>query len=540
MVYRSDRDVVRWDPYYSGGTYTYMWAWLERLHGPDWTLNPEVYGYRLGFTPDEYVKGWLAETWELADPNTYIVHLRKGIHWQDISPANGREFTADDVVYNTHRMYGGGDGFTKPSPYLTTSQWQDLISVTATDKYTVVFKWKTPNPEIISEVMHSPTGDGCMANPEAVKLWGDVNDWHHSIGTGAFILKDYVSGSSLSLVKNPNYWGYDERYPQNKLPYVDTFKVLIIPDNATALAAMRSGKIDALDNNSRTTVESMQKTNPEILHITIPANGALTLDPKNDVAPFSDVNVRKAMQMAIDLPTLAKSYYSGEILSYPATLTSRYMTGWGFPYEQWPQDLKDQYTYNPTVAKNLLAAAGYPNGFKTNIVADTTADLDLLQVIKSYFAAVGIDMEIRTMDYTAWVAFVQTGHKYDQIAFRAAGSMGITSEPMNHLSYFRTGQSRNYMNISDPVFDTLYGKALTATSVDQVKEMVRQGNEIFARQHFLISLLQPNNYILYQPWFKGFMGYRSVIYGTGDGAQLTGFYSARFWIDQNLKKSLGR
>ena len=55
------------------------------------------------------------------------------------------------------------------------------------------------------------------------------------------------------------------------------------------------------------------------------------------------------------------------------------MKGWGFPYEEWPQDLKDEYAYNPTAAKKLLADAGYPNGFKTNVVADTAWDMDLFK-----------------------------------------------------------------------------------------------------------------------------------------------------------------
>jgi len=142
---------------------------------------------------------------------------------------------------------------------------------------------------------------------------------------------------------------------------------------------------------------------------------------------FSDVNVEKHADG--DRPANpSKSYYSGEILSYPATLTSRYMTGWGFPYEQWAAGPKGP-VYLHRRWPEPARCCRYPNGFKTNIVADTTADLDLLQVIKSYFARLALNMEIRTMDYTAWVAFVQTGHKYDQIAFRAAGSMGITSEP---------------------------------------------------------------------------------------------------------------
>jgi len=96
------------------------------------------------------------------------------------------------------------------------------------------------------ETLQAGGGDLLLENPEAVKMWGDVNDWHHAIGTGPFILKDFVSGSAATLVSNPNYWGYDERYPQNKLPYIDTLKVLIIPDQATALAALRTGKVDVI------------------------------------------------------------------------------------------------------------------------------------------------------------------------------------------------------------------------------------------------------------------------------------------------------
>ena len=98
------------------------------------------------------------------------------------------------------------------------------------------------------------------------------------------------------------------------------------------------------------------------------------------------------------------------------------MEGWGFPYEEWPQELKDEYAYNPATAKKLLADAGYPNGFKTNIVVDTTGDMNLMQIVKSYFAQVGIDMEIRPMETADWIAFVQTGHKHDQLVHHSSGT----------------------------------------------------------------------------------------------------------------------
>ena len=166
---------------------------------------------------------------------------------------------------------------------------------------------------------------------------------------------------------------------------------------------MRAGKIDLITPVSFQDAQAIQKTNPEILQIPIPFRQTVSLDPRVDKAPFNDIRVRKAMQMAIDLPAIAKGYYQGAVEAYPSTLSSRDMKGVGFPYEEWPQDLKDEYAYSPEAAKKLLADAGYPNGFKTNIVADAAGDMDLLRVVKSYFNQVGIDMEIRLMDTASWI-----------------------------------------------------------------------------------------------------------------------------------------
>ena len=539
MTLRLGGDISSFDPYLTAGI-SVKAAWMETLHADDWTLNPSIFDYHLDFRPTQYVKGNMAASWDFTDPGTFVVHLRKGIHWQDLPPANGREFIADDVVFHYDRMYGLGGGFTKPSPFnaSSVSVFQDLISVTATDNYTVVFKWHTPNPEFIMETMLSIVPDQELENPDAVKMWGNLNDWHHAIGTGPFILTDFVSGASATLVKNQNYWGYDERYPQNKLPYVDTLKFLIIPDNATALAAFRTGKIDVVDQISLQNAQLMQKTNPKILQITIPQAAALSVDPRNDVAPFKDIKIREAMQMLIDLPTIAATYYGGITLPYPCTLTSIYEKGWGFPYDQWPQDLKNEYSYNPTMAKKLLADAGYPNGFNTNIVADNSGDMDLLQIVKSYFAQVGINMDIRTMDTVSWTTFVQVNRKQDQLAYRSASSLGATTDLIRQLQRFRTNYPANFLLVTDPVFDAFYTKAMAANSVDDVKQVMRDANEYVARQHLAISLLQPNLLALYQPWLKGYNGQdRLGMQSAGRG--LLFFYTARFWIDLNLKNSMG-
>ena len=540
MTLRITRDIVCFDPYVGEQSFSVLMGWMEQLFTTDWTMDPAVQNYQFSFWPNDQAKGTLVESWEFTAPGTLVLHVRPGVHWQNIPPANGREFTADDVVFHYNRLFGLGGGFTKPATYWgTVAVWKSLLSVTASDKHTVVMKWDTPNPEYITENLEAPGIGGCIESPEAVALWGNLNDWHHAIGTGPFILQDFVSSSSMTLVKNPDYWGYDERYPQNKLPYINTLKLLIIPDNATAFAAMRTGKIDVMDSIQFQQAQSMKKTNPEILQIATPAGQANTVDPRNDKAPFNDIRVRKAMQMAIDLPTIAKSYYGGAADPWPSTLTSNYMKGYGFSYDQWPQDLKDEYAYNPTAAKKLLADAGYPNGFKTDIVVDAACDIDLLQIVKSYFTNIGIDMEIRPLDSASFSAFVNSGRKQDALAERTTGELGLTFYPLRQFTKFQTGGSSNIGMVSDPVFDAFYPKSLAATSTDDLKTILKDANEYVAQQHFVISLLQQMQYSLYQPWLGG--GYNAQ-YGATQmtaGPMLLSFYGARFWIDQNLKKSMG-
>ena len=537
ITIRMPRDITNFDPYNASQLPTCESGYYEKLLADNWTMDPAVYDYRARPATINNMAGQLAQSWEFTDSSTLVFHLRQGVHWQDITPVNGREFTADDVAYHFQRQNGWGPGMT-PSPFQSVgTPFMNLISVTATDKYTAVFKWKVSNPEYIIEAMQSFATGLDMEAKEAVQLWGNVNDWHHAIGTGPFLLTDFVSGSSATLTKNPNYWGYDERYPKNKLPYIDTLKVLIIPDNSTALAAIRSGKIEAIDQVAIQDALSMQKTSAKVLQTQIPPTANNVLSPRNDVKPFTDIRVREAMQKAIDLPTIASSYFLGYADATPASLASNHMIGWGFPYNLWSQDLKDQYTYDPTAAKKLLADAGYPTGFNTNIVAAQSSDMDLLQIIKSYLAAVGINMEIRPMDQTSWTNFVFANHKQDQMSTRGGGELGQVSEPLRQIGSFVSNQAGNYPMVTDPTYDAFNNNAVAATSVAQAQQVFKDACQYVAGQHYEICLPAANTFGLFQPWLKGYYGQYDSISGGTVGGHLLGFYCARFWINQNLKSA---
>jgi peptide/nickel transport system substrate-binding protein len=524
-------DLTGFDPI-QGEFVNQIWtAWMEQLFSPNWTEDPSVQNYQIGFWDNSFAAGGLLQSWEFTNPSTIVMHVRQGIHWQNIPPANGAELTANDIVYHFDRMCGLGDGFTTIPPVWAASVvWTYVKSVTATDNYTVVMNWSVSNPEYILENMEAAGASTSIENPAAVQLWGDVTDWHHAIGSGPFILKDYVSGSSANLVKNPNYWGTDERYPQNQLPYLDSLDFLIIPDHSTALAAMRSGKIDVLDNVSTTDVKNMQSTNPAISVVSVPgAAAANTIDPRNDKTPFDDIRVREALQMAIDLPTIASNYYNGTVSPDPSTLTSNYLTGWGFPYSQWPSDLQAQYAFNVPGAKALLTAAGYPNGFNTDIVVSSDADLSLLQVVQSYFSAINVNMSIRTMDPASFINYVSINRSQDALAMRANGELGLNYQPFIQLVRYQPTNTANYMNINDSTFNAALPDAMAATTTAQVKQIVQSLNEYVAQQHFVISLLVPPTYSFCQPWLKGFNAQYGATWGYS-GPQLLYFYEARFWI----------
>jgi ABC-type transport system substrate-binding protein len=289
-----------------------------------------------------------------------------------------------------------------------------------------------------------------------------------------------------------------------------------------------------MDGISSTDAGSLTKTNSDMPQVTYHSYAGITLDPRNDVKPFSDIRVRQALQMAIDLPTIASTYYGGNVNPNPMSLIAAEITGWGFPYSVWPQDLKDEYAYNPTKSKQLLAAAGYPSGFKTDVVAASNSDLSLLQIIKSEFLAVGVDMSITTMDPTSWVAFVQQGYKQDALAFKSVGQLGKSYQPTYVISTFQTGVAGNWLIVSDPAYDALVVKALAATSsLADVKQAVHDVDERVVRQHYDISLLNPTLFGVYHPWFHGYNGQYNAI-SAGAGAPASGsFYLARFWISQH-------
>ena len=501
--------------------------WFERLCFMDWTLDRDTFAYKTGFTPEKYYTGILAESWEKPDAQTVIVHLREGVNWQDKPPVNGREFVAADVQFHFDYLLGTGSGFTEPNPFFA-GMLSSLERAVAIDDYTVEFTFKKPTALGIDQVLSSPA----IAAPESVALY-EENDWHNAIGTGPWMLTDFVQVTSITFDRNPDYWGYDERYPNNQLPYADVLKYVQIKDMSTAIAAMRTGKIDMIVDQmgglSWEQAQTLAETTPDI-HLALWPMDGMCVEMRVDREPFTDINVRKALQMSINRDDIARVHYNETVTGTPIGIISPLYEEYAFNYDEWPEELKEEYSYDPDKARELLADAGYPNGFETSCITAAHYDSALLQIAKSYFMDIGVDMEIEVFDMPVYASICNVGD-HEQMVF--ADSSAMVGTPLNSLSRRNTAVSaQDYTHHNDPYYIELMTDISSSTDISEALRLFTEADRYALEQHWAITLTSNAVTIAWQPWIKGYSG--ELVQGNTEKAEVF----ARLWIDQVLKESM--
>lgn len=535
-----------------GGTYVGMVAggpqlWDERLghRSRGWTLiqtNEELLvgnwakgptgSGEASFLYDEIpapavIMGQLAESWEIPDNQTLIFHIRKGVHWHNKPPVNGRELTADDVVstfvnlWNSPRSYLGA---TFPaSRYLAGEASK---AVTAPDKWTVVFK---SSPGMLGEVYVMAANYTFIVPPELKKEHGDNIDWMHTCGTGPFILIDYVSESSLLFERNPNYWGKHPLYPQDTMPYLDGVKLLVIPDYSTRITALRTGKIDLL-GLAREDAESVIRTNPELKYLKYNPGSGLAVHFRVDQpeSPIHDDRVRRALCMAVNKQEIVDEYFGGEaeLLNWPIAPLTEFMDMYT-PLEKQPEIVREQFEYHPDKARQLLAEAGYPNGFKTSIYT-TAVGVDTLSVIKAAWADIGVDLDIQVLEAGTY-AGIMYGKRYKDMILGVL--LGYSPFRVTHVL---PGNFYNYAMLDDPHINETYEKIIENYFNEPVKRQLTKELALYELENRCIMLQIPvaKAYTFWQPWLKGYSGEIQT------GKWKIGDYTRYVWLDQKLKAKM--
>ncbi len=539
LTYAHTIEFAGTDPWDQGTAPMAVDAVAEKLTIANWGIDRAEFGFTTRYVPFFAMRPNLAESWETPDPTTIVVNIRPGVRWHNKAPMNGRELTAKDIEYNYHRYAALGSGFTEVSQFdsMRAATWE---SITATDDSTVVFKLKAPRNDALEVVLTH--WFHFIMPPEVIEQHGNVHDWRNLVGTGPYMLTDWVKGSSMTYTKNPDYWGADEKYPQNRLPYIDQLSVVFIPEPATRLAALRSGRHDFLGFAGITQladigqVESLQRSNSEItlypFYDRSEASAAFNLRRRS---LFNDIRVRRAMQMAIDLETINESYYKGFAKWQPQGMIGDSLTGFYVPFEEWPEEVKDGYRYDPQGAEKLLDEAGYPRGtdgirFKTVLRIGQGTDVGYREIAVEYWAQIGIDVEIQILDRTQYLALV-TGGDYEGMA---QVNLGQDIAPLHLVDYLHSRRpDANITGHQDHVMDAKVTAAEAAVTPEEQQRLVREADMYYIEQQWYVWGPKVPIFNASQPWIKGYNG--EVEMGLARAAAIF----ARIWIDQDLKKEMG-
>ena len=491
----------------------------DTLLGYNWTLDRDVFPFQGGWVPADYMGPGVAEEWEWTDAQTLVMNIREDVYWQDKEPVNGRKFTAHDVVYHFDRMLGTGE-FAEPNPLY--AGWAGVFEyVEATGDFTIVIHFNYPTMYNNMLTMYDPIVQHMEAR-EFVEA-GDTDKWENAVGTGPFFLTDMVSGSKMTLARNPEYWCYDERHPENQLPYADEVNYICIADISTEVAALKTGKIDMMIEMSSTQAERLAETNPEIVQMAVDS-WSNQYWFRIDSGPFSDIRVRKAMELSFDRATASEALYgTGE---QTMGLVPAVYTGFATDYADWPAGLKAEYGYDLEQARALLSEAGYPDGFATDIVVNNTEDMELMQVMKAYFSEAGVEMEITVMDAPTANNYISarkhTGMSSSQGGLGAPPSIGLQNAG---------GARNNNLCYEDATYEEYLDQYLNAGSNDEAKAASNAASQYVVEQHWMIGQVPKVVYNVWQPYLKGYSGECG-----GSYYSMQGWYWARYWIDKSLKK----
>jgi peptide/nickel transport system substrate-binding protein len=532
-----------------------LWWSHEQLLKFDWTRGPAGTGEFTNnavASPEAQMGGELVESVEKPSPDVWILNIRQGVHYQDTGTeagdlVGGREMTADDVAWVYERNVHSPDGAIQ----VLQPRCAAAFTVEKTGPWEVTFT--TPVQPITAQWwVIEGGGYGYMYPPEIVETYGDLNDWHNAVGTGPWILEDWVPATSITFRRNPNYWGINPVGPGkgDQLPYVDKVKRLIIADSSTAQAAARTGKLDFFGPVTYDSFEEMKRTAPDMEYLEFLGDGFANAhavnfrldDPTKPWALTPDgKKVRQALMLAIDYDTIIRDLFNGKA-EKDTVLVNRNFEGVGYkPLSTMSESVQELYSYNSEKAMQLLDEAGYPNGFEAELLVPSapTEIADQASVIKDMWEDIGVTINIAPTEGAALTAMVTRSFAWDDMFFGTfsggtVGSFGFSL--YTYFGYYRGDNRPQFCSRTDPggepdpVVEAAFTKTQDNLYVDwpEAYKAVEEIRPYLIENAFRVPFPQPYTYNLWWPWVKN-------TYGQGGVAYFLKYY----WVDEALKREMG-
>jgi peptide/nickel transport system substrate-binding protein len=387
---------------------------------------------------------------------------------------------------------------------------------------------------------------------EVIETYGNMNDWERAIGTGPFTVKQYEPGTSVYLERNDVYWETNPIGPGegDQLPYLDGVRVIIQPDASTQDSLFTTGQLDilAVDYDRAVAIEDSCPDAKYVTYFSDAAKAVICFKLTNPDKPqYQDVRVRQALMLAIDHQKIVDELYGGhgEVLYWPLADCKEYADAF-LELEEYPTtpdervgeyglSVEDLYTYNPTKAKELLADAGYPDGFQAEIIVwNYYLYVDQLEVVKDMWADIGVDMSIKTVDY-ATVTVTMALHTYNDLLYSGYAGAGTYFKGTN---WYGTGMFNGSL-VNDPVLNSYRDQMMAAyPDEDEVDRIHRELLPYLQEQCYVIQVAGPDTYRFWWPWVKNYSGEGSLGYYKFINSGFGGL-TQYIWIDQDLKESMG-
>jgi peptide/nickel transport system substrate-binding protein len=449
----------------------------------------------------------LAERWEALNDTTYIFYLRKGVKWHNKPPLNGRELVAEDVKFTYDRF------LTEPgnaNRYILDA----VDRVDVVDRYTVKVLLKEPYVWLVSALAY-PWSTWIIA-PEVVQQYGDLKKPESAIGTGPFLLERYEPNVKTVFRRNPDY------YRQGQ-PYVDGVEWLVLEDDSTGLALYRTGQVDCGPwhwwSVRQQDVEALKNTHPRLVYQDFLSNVTGAISMRTDQPPFNHVRVRRAISQAIDRQALIEAVW---VKGAPTAAVARGLVEWSLPIEQLGEGAK-YYQYDPKEARRLLAEAGFPKGFKTQLTVSPGFGRDLIddaQLVQQYLKEVGIEAELKIQEYGAYVATTAQG-KFEGMV---RGPFGIAWEPDSPLyRAYAADSSWNTGHVNDATLTAMLKEQRRTKDLEARKQLIFDIQRYAAQQQYYVYTNSNMITASWQPYVKNYAPNLSFDYG-GRAAAL--------WLDR--------
>jgi peptide/nickel transport system substrate-binding protein len=355
------------------------------------------------------VTPWLAENYTIAsDSKSITLNIRKGVKFHDGTTLDGAA-----VKWNMDQM--------KAANLTATEKWTSMDLV---DDYTV----RINLAEYRNTLLNDLAGVTVMVSPTAFKEKGKDYLLWHPVGTGPFKFVSYEKDVVVKYTKNTDYW-------QKGKPYLDGVEILIINDPITQASSFKEKEGDALGGDMAKQAYDLTKEgypyvgNPGGIFALMPDSG-------NADSPFANVKVRMALDYALDRDAITKATGFGFKkpvlqLAFPDTP--------GYVANLAPR------SYDPAKAKQLLSEAGFPNGFKCDLIADgRSADKDAQASVQGYLSKVGINANLQLVDFATFNKLRISGWKN-----------GLLSSPLGMDANFNSTIDRYYAKNSVNFVSTL-------------------------------------------------------------------------------------